>query len=160
MEQLAEEPQETSGRPCHVNVWKKDGSMWSWMLYHGMVLLLYSGKTVSKGALQNFGSHEVLNLHRYVMLPGKGSIPGWCYTRDSAGSSILPACSLLHMFFVCLLLLSLGPVGSQWRSVALIFERLKHLTSHLSTFQGLHFFLMAKFPLWSWKWSALCVQFS
>lgn len=80
-----------------------------------------------KGPCRTLGSHEVLNLQRYVMLPGKGSVSGWCYTSDSVGSSILPACTLLHMFFVYLVLVSLGPVVSQW-SVALIFRSLKHLT--------------------------------
>lgn len=144
-EQLVEEPQETSGRLCHVNIWKKDGSIWSWVLPHGMALLLHSGRRVNKGALQNFGQSWGTEFTEV------------CDVSWERKHIRMPACSLLCMFFVYLVLVSLGPIVSQWRSD---FQESQWLNSHLGTFQGLNFFLMDKFQLWSWKWSAFCVQFS
>lgn len=112
MEQLAQEPQETSGRPCHVNIWQKYGSFWSWVLLHGMAFLWSSGKRVDKGTLQNFGQlwdaefTEVCDAswerkHIRMMLHKM--------RRGGLDSSILLACSLLHVCSVYLVLVSFGP---------------------------------------------------
>lgn len=128
-----------------------------------MVLLLYPGKRVNEGALQNFGqswgteftqvcdaswerTHIRMVLHK-----------GQCWQFNTA-------CLLSVARVLCLPCPGfIGPNSEPAEPVKVCgtyFQEFQTLESHLGTLQGLHFFLMDKFQLWSWQWSAFCILFS